>query len=116
MIAVIAVAVALAQQAPAPVPSPVARVVVSPSEATLVVGDSLRLTVQAVDAAGRPVPQARILFLPSLGASVDSISGVVRAGARGVSPITVLALVEGALPSPPTTVNVRILAPPPSGI
>jgi hypothetical protein len=114
--AIAVVMVGLAQQAPTPVPSPVARVVVTPSEATLVVGDSVRLTAEALDAAGRPVPGARIRFFPSFGASVDSVSGVVRAGTRGVTPIAVMAMTDGTLPSAPTMVNVRILAPPPREI
>jgi hypothetical protein len=103
---------ALVQQAP----SPVARVVVEPDAPSVVVGDSVRLTAEALDSSGTRVPGAHIRFFSGFGASADSLSGVVRAGARGVTPVTVVAFVPGRLPGPPTVVNVRILAPPPSRI
>lgn len=113
MIAAIAVAsLALMQQPPALPPSPVARIVVEPSDPTLIVGDSVRLSAQAVDSAGQPVTEAVVRFYPGFGVSVDSVSGTLRAGARGVSRVAVVARVPDHRPSPPTFVNVRILSPP----
>jgi hypothetical protein len=63
-------------------------------------GDTLRLTAQAVDASGQPVPNARIRF-SGQGArfegSVDSL-GLVTAGATGTIPVAVVALVPGVRP------------------
>ncbi|MBI2072315.1 MAG: Ig-like domain-containing protein [Gemmatimonadetes bacterium] len=79
------------QQAPAP--SPVARVVVSPAETALVVGDTLRLTAQALDSAGRPVPEAQVRFF-----------------------VNVVALVKDQRPSRPAVDTIRIGSPPPARV
>ncbi len=73
-----------AQQQSAAPASPIARVVVTPAARSVVVGDTLRLRAQAVDAQGRPVSGAVIRFYPaapSFEARVDT-AGVVVAGAR----------------------------------
>ncbi|HVE77736.1 MAG TPA: Ig-like domain-containing protein [Gemmatimonadaceae bacterium] len=80
-------------------PSPIARIVVTPAQRTVVAGDTLRLRAQAVDAAGRPV-EAMVQFLPAgarFEATVDS-AGLVTSGATGVLPISVIALVPGSRP------------------
>jgi hypothetical protein len=81
-------------------PSPVARLVITPAQRTVTAGDTLRLRVQAVDSAGQPVPNARIVFR-KIGAyfegEVDS-TGLVTAGSPGVMPVGIAALVEGARP------------------
>ena len=91
------------QQSPPPqqgTPSPVARIVVTPAKPVVSTGDTLRLTAQAVDASGQPVPNARIRF-SGQGArfegSVDSL-GLVTAGATGTIPVAVVALVPGVRP------------------
>ena len=63
----------------------VARLVVSPARPEVMAGDSLKLTAQALDASGNPVPDAKITFQNKglQGASVDA-DGMFRAGARGV--------------------------------
>jgi hypothetical protein len=79
--------------------SPIARIVVTPAQRTVVAGDTLRLRGQAVDAAGRPVA-ADIQFLAAgarFEAVVDS-AGLVTAGSTGVLPVSVVALVPGARP------------------
>jgi hypothetical protein len=80
--------------------SPIARIVVTPAQRTITAGDSIRLRVQAVDSAGQPVPNARIIF-NKIGAyfegEVDS-TGLVVAGSPGVMPIGIVALTEGARP------------------
>ena len=80
--------------------SPIARLVISPTQRTVTAGDTLRLRVHAVDSAGQAVPNARILFR-KVGAyfegEVDS-TGLVTAGSPGVMPIGIAALVDGARP------------------
>ena len=81
-------------------PSPVARVVVTPPARSVVVGDTLRLRAQAVDAQGRPVSGALIRFFPttpSFEATVDT-NGVVVAGAPGTYPVAAVATVPGTRP------------------
>ena len=78
----------------------VARVVVSPAAPRMTAGDTLRLTAQALDAAGHPVPGAIIRFQQAAAqfeAVVDS-TGLVRAGAPSTIPVTVSALVAGQKP------------------
>ena len=90
--------------------SPVARVVVTPSQPTVTVGDTLRLQAQAVDGAGRPVPNVRILFQPAgafFEAEVDP-EGLVFGGSAGTLPVTVAAVVPGARPVT-QQVEVRIM-------
>src|SRR5687767_14022736 len=105
-------AAALQQQPIQPPPStlrasPIARLVITPAERTVTAGDTVRLRVQAVDAAGQPVPNARILFR-KIGAyfegEVDS-TGLVTAGSPGVMPIGIAALVEG---TPPVTQRIEL--------
>ena len=80
--------------------SPIARIVVTPAQRTITAGDSVRLRVQAVDSAGQPVPNARIIF-NKIGAyfegEVDS-TGLIVAGSPGVMPVGIVALTEGARP------------------
>src|SRR5919199_3863812 len=45
--------------------SPIAKVVVTPTGRSVVVGDTLRLRAQALDAQGRPVSGAIIRFYPA---------------------------------------------------
>ncbi|HXF96226.1 MAG TPA: hypothetical protein VNI61_09015, partial [Gemmatimonadales bacterium] len=64
-----------AQQPPQLTPSPIAEVIVTPNGGTLVPGDTLRLSAEARDSAGRPVPNARIRFFAGGGffeGSVDT--------------------------------------------
>ena len=94
LIPVLLFAAALQQQ-PAP-----ARVVVTPANPSVIAGDSLQLRAQAVDAQGQPVSGVRILFAPagmSFEASVDT-TGLVRAGAVGLLPVSAVAMVPGARP------------------
>src|SRR5688500_15987559 len=98
-------AAALQQQPIQPPPStlrasPIARLVITPAERTVTAGDTVRLRVQAVDAAGQPVPNARIVF-QKIGAyfegEVDS-TGLVTAGSPGVMPVGIAALIDGMRP------------------
>jgi hypothetical protein len=87
-------------------PSPIQRVVVSPASPSVQAQDTLRLTATALDAEGNPVPGARIRFVPATGSfgaagrfegSVEE-DGLVRSGATGTLPVTVVATVPGTAP------------------
>lgn len=94
-------AAALQQQPAPPPPSPIARIRVTPAAPVIAAHDSLRLTAEALDAQGRPVPGARILFRPAGGrfeGTVDS-TGLVRSGATGTLPVSVVAVVPGSRPA-----------------
>ncbi len=109
-----ALALALAMQQPAP--SPVARIVVTPAEPVVVAGDSMVLRAEALDAGGRPVPGARVRCFGGGFEGLADTSCVVRAGFRGTLPVRLVATVEGARPSRPELVYVRIVPPPASRI
>src|SRR3954463_9462986 len=94
-------ALLLVLQQPAQQSAPsIARVSVTPGSAAVVVGDTLRLRARALDAGGRPVEGARILFQQAgamFEGRVDS-AGLVTAGAVGTFPVVVSAIVPGAKP------------------
>jgi hypothetical protein len=89
------------QQQPSNLPqSPVARLVITPGSPTVVVGDSLQLRAEALDASGQPVPAARITYAAA-GARFEAgvtTTGLVRAGATGTVPVAVVAMVPGTRP------------------
>jgi hypothetical protein len=93
----LAIATTLPAQDP---PRAVARLRISPAVRTVVAGDSLRLTAEALDATGNVVTGVRIRF-SSLGGrfqgSVDSL-GWVRAGTPGTIPVSVVATTPTARP------------------
>ncbi|MBI2537874.1 MAG: Ig-like domain-containing protein, partial [Gemmatimonadetes bacterium] len=80
------------------------------------VGDTLRLTAQALDSAGRPVPEAQVRFFGGFQGAVGEETGVVRAGSRGVLLVNVVALVKDQRPSRPAVVTIRIGSPPPARV
>jgi hypothetical protein len=88
------------QQQPAAAPE-IARIIVSPTNHTMIAGDSLRLTAEARDAQGNVIPG--VTFRYRLGGSarfegrVDSL-GMVTAGSTATLPITVTATLPGARP------------------
>jgi len=92
----------LALQQPPATPAtaaPVARIVVTPSQPTVTVGDSVLLVGRAVDANGAPT-EARILYNQggySFEGKVDR-SGWVKAGAPGTVVATVSAVQAGRAP------------------
>ena len=76
------------------------RLVITPAQHTVVAGDSLQLRAELLDAAGKPVPNARITFRPAgapLEGSVDS-TGMVRSGAVGTMTVAAIALIAGQKP------------------
>ncbi len=97
--------------------SRIARLRITPAVRTMVAGDSLRLVVEPVDAAGNVVAGATIRFSAQGGrfqGSVDS-SGWVRAGTPGTIPVSVVATMQGGRPVV-ERVEVRIEAGPPARI
>ncbi|HEX2778007.1 MAG TPA: Ig-like domain-containing protein, partial [Gemmatimonadaceae bacterium] len=89
------------QQPTAPLPpSPVARIEVTPRPREITAGDSVRLTARAVDAQGKPVPNATIRYALRTGwgeATVDS-TGMVVASSVGKPIVTITAVVPGTAP------------------
>ena len=78
----------------------VARIVVSPAKPTVIAGDTLRLSAQALDAAGKPIEGVRIRFQAQGGrfeGTVDSL-GLVESGATGTLPVVAVATSPGARP------------------
>ena len=71
----------------------------TPARLELAVGDSLQLSARALDASGKPIPDATIFFRPEglAAAQVDS-TGMVRAGGVGDVLVLVTALVPGSKP------------------
>lgn len=104
----------LMQQVPAQAPQAV-RLEVTPAAAQLQVGQSMKLSGKAFDAAGKPLPDARIFYFTGGGeGSVDS-TGLVVAGYAGRITVTVVTPKAGGgqvtafskisvLPAPPATV------------
>jgi hypothetical protein len=94
-------ALLLVIQQPAQQSSPnIARLVVTPQAPVVVAGDTLRLHARAVDATGRPIEGALILFQPAGGffeAHIDS-AGLVSSGAVGTLPVVVSAVAPGGKP------------------
>jgi hypothetical protein len=92
-------ATARAQDSAAAAPSPVARVLLSQPRVSVVVGDSVRLEGRALDAAGRPIPDARIVFKAFGPAQADvAEDGWVKAGSIGDVPLIATAIVPGTKP------------------
>jgi hypothetical protein len=82
-------------------PNPIARLEISPGRSvTVAAQDTLRLRAVALDAAGQPVPNARINFFGTnarFEAVVDA-DGLVRSGSTGTVTVSVVAFVEGGRP------------------
>ena len=90
-----------AQQPPADVPaSPIARVVVTPANPVVQAQDTIRLSAQALDAQGRPVPGATIRFVAAGGSFEGRVEadGLVRSGSTGTIPVSAIGLVPGTRP------------------
>ncbi len=80
-----------------PTPTPVASVTIRPAEAAVAVGDTIRLTAQAFDSAGRALTDVRVRWFQSGGqfeGTVDS-TGLATAGAVGALRVTALASSKG---------------------
>jgi hypothetical protein len=87
------------QAAPLP-PSPVVRIEITPRARNIVAGDSIKLAGRALDASGKPVPDARVIFTARGGqmeGKIDS-SGFIVGSSIGKMPITVAAILPGVRP------------------
>jgi hypothetical protein len=87
-------------QTPSLPPSPIARIDVTPKVRNIVAGDSIRLQARALDAGGKPVPDAHIVFTARGGqmeGTIDS-TGFVVGSSIGRMPFIVTAFVPGTRP------------------
>src|SRR2546422_2677466 len=86
MTALLSIAAALLQLPVTPPRFPVARLEISPAAAAVEVGQQVRLTARALDAAGQPVPHAQIEWFAAGyegdGASTGLVTGSYAGGAR----------------------------------
>jgi hypothetical protein len=97
-------------------PSPIATIAMSPAHPVVTVGDSMRLTPVAKDAAGRPVPGVKYRwFAESFESHIDS-TGMLRAGSPGRAVLHVVGVVPGTRPGKPTEVTVELVLPPASRV
>jgi hypothetical protein len=80
--------------------SPVARIEIAPRVREVTAGDSVRLHARALDASGKPVPNARLVYAMRGGqgeGEIDS-TGMLVASSVGKMPIAITAIVPGSLP------------------
>lgn len=83
----------------APQPAPVARVVVTPGQATVPAGDSVKLVGSAVDANGQPTTAS--IFYNQVGGRFEGVvdrSGWVKGGSPGTIVVSVTAVQPGKSP------------------
>ncbi|HTD60941.1 MAG TPA: hypothetical protein VK679_09835, partial [Gemmatimonadaceae bacterium] len=88
------------QQAPGLPASPIARVIVTPPTREITAGDSVRISVKALDASGKPVTNAIVRYTMRGGQGegrIDS-TGMIVASSVGKLPLNVVALVPGTKP------------------
>ncbi|MBY0491665.1 MAG: Ig-like domain-containing protein [Gemmatimonadaceae bacterium] len=99
-------ALSLLQPPAQPAAAPVAKVVVTPSQATVVAGDSVLLVGKAVDAASRPT-EAAILYSQGAGRFEGKVdrTGWVKGGSPGTVVAVVSAVQQG---KPPVVQRVEI--------
>lgn len=81
-------------------PTPIARIVVLPLQRVVAAGDTLRLRAEARDAAGNLVPNVTFRWSQTGARFEGSVSsdGLVTAGATGVLPAAVVAVLPGQQP------------------
>ena len=89
-----------APAAPALQPSPIARLIVTPANPIVNAQDTIRLKAEAVDAQGRPVPDAQVRFVAAGGSFEGRVEpdGLVHSGSTGTIPVSVVGLYPGAAP------------------
>src|SRR3989441_1272408 len=116
MTALLPIAAALLQLPATPPRFPVARLEITPAAATVKVGQQLRLTARALDAAGQPVPRAQIeWFAAGYEGDVDS-TGLVTGSYAGVARVAAVASVPGVRGQKIEFVLVRVLPEAPARI
>src|SRR2546425_3047873 len=116
MTALLSIAAALVQLPVTPPRFPVARLEISPAAAAVEVGQQVRLTARALDAAGQPVPHAQIeWFAAGYEGDVDS-TGLVTGSYAGVARVAAVASVPGVRGQRIELVLVRVLPEAPARI
>jgi hypothetical protein len=96
----------------------IARVAITPAAPQVIAGDTLRIVARALDAAGRPVPNATIRFMQAGGhfeGHVDS-SGLVSAGSPSTLVVTVSAISPSGGAPVVQNVNIDVVAGPAASI
>ncbi|MEP6691729.1 MAG: Ig-like domain-containing protein, partial [Gemmatimonadaceae bacterium] len=78
--------------------SPVVRISVTPAARSVAMGDSVKLTVQALDAGGQRVPNVKLLYNAVGSAGTVDTSGMVVGGSMGKMSVTITAIVPGYKP------------------
>src|SRR3989454_4205300 len=86
MTALLSIAAALLQLPVTPPRFPVARLEITPAAAAVEVGQQVRLTARAFDAAGQPVPRAQIEWFAAGYEGGGGSTGPVTGGHAGVAP------------------------------
>jgi hypothetical protein len=101
------------QTPPAAGGSEISRLIVHPLDRTMTAGDTLRLRVEAVDAAGNPVRNVSYRFAPAGAFFEGSVApdGLIRSGSTGTLPIGIVAMVPGRSPVV-ERVDIRMVAGP----
>src|SRR5688500_5802177 len=81
-------------------PSPIARLVVTPANPVVIAQDTIRLSASAFDAQGNRIENALIRFVPAGGQFEGRVeeSGLVRSGATGTLPVSLIASLPGTAP------------------
>ena len=116
MTALLSIAAALLQLPATPPRFPVARLEISPAAAAVEVGQQVRLTARALDAAGQPVPHAQIeWFAAGYEGDVDS-TGLVTGSYAGVARVAAVASIPGVRGQKIEFVLVRVLPEAPARI
>src|SRR2546430_5411533 len=95
MTALLSIAAALLQLPVTPPRFPVARLEISPPAAAVEVGQQVRLTARALDAAGQPVPHAQIEWFAAGHEGDGGSTCLVTGSYAGVAPVAAVASVPG---------------------
>jgi len=102
--------------APAQAAFPIAKVVVTPPAGEIQVGQTVRLSAQALDSAGKPVPGSKVAwFAGGTEGSVDS-TGLVTGGYSGHVRVYAVGLVPGQNGQKVTEVVITVLPEPPARV
>lgn len=81
----------MSQQQPGPAP----RIEITPAQAEVQVGQSLRMTARVLDANGNPIPNVKVAWFGGGDGTVDS-TGMVKGGFRGYVEVSAVATVPGS--------------------
>jgi uncharacterized protein YjdB len=97
---VLGLLLALVQQpAQAAAPSPISRVDVVPATADIEIGQTVKLSAHALDAAGKEIPGARVRWFSGGGEGAVDSTGLVTGGYQGYIRVTAVASVDSSRPA-----------------